>query len=74
MQQQYPFDPSEYFAQVADTLLRNHGDVAIVLADRALKRMRNMGDDRGFNMWLGVHEQLTAKAPQYVVEENAVVH
>jgi len=56
------FDPDVYFKIVADHLLSNFGERALFYADEAIKKMRAMGDRKGFDMWLGVHAHLTRKA------------
>lgn len=74
MQQPLPFDPDVYFAIVADTLIRNHGAKALDFADHALRKMRDIGDTEGFDLWLGVHEQLSSKAARILIEPDAPIH
>lgn len=68
------FDPSVYFEVVADTLIRNHGPKALEMADYALQKMKAIGDDEGFDLWLGVHEQLTAKAMGIYQLDSDAIH
>lgn len=56
------FDPHVYFNIVADHLLKNYGERALFYADQALAKMRALGDNEGFDLWLAVHEHLTQKA------------
>ncbi|UTW55201.1 hypothetical protein [Kordiimonas sp. SCSIO 12610] len=58
MQQPLPFDPNVYFGYVAENLLKNLGDKALVYADHALKKMRSIGDHEGFDLWLSIHQHL----------------
>ncbi len=74
MQHPLPFDTNVYFAIVADTLLRNHGSKALDYADIALQKMRALGDEEGFDLWLGVHEHLTSKAAPILEEKDALLH
>ncbi len=59
-----PFDPEFYFGMVAENLLRSFGDRALYYADEALAKMRQIGDDDGFDMWLSIHEHLTQQAAE----------
>lgn len=68
------FDTDIYFGIVADNLLKAHGQKALFLADEALKKMRVLGDDEGFDLWQGVHAQLVNKFKSYYVPEGATVH
>ena len=74
MQEQMPFDPNYYFGLVADNLLKNLGAKAIVYAGEALSKMKALGDDEGFDIWLNIHEHLTAKASMDERPANAVLH
>ena len=74
MQQDLPFDPNFYYGYVADNLLKNLGQQALQYADQALIKMKNMGDDEGFNIWLSIHEHLAAKSIETIEVEEAVVH
>ncbi|WP_262692094.1 hypothetical protein [Kordiimonas aestuarii] len=74
MQQSLPFDPTFYFGLVADNLLQNLGPKALVYADEALSKMKAIGDEEGFDLWLAIHEQLAAKAADCFKSEGSVVH
>ena len=74
MQEQMPFDPNFYFGLVADNLLKNLGAKALTYADEALSKMKALGDDEGFNIWLNIHEQLTNKASLSLRPKNTVIH
>ena len=74
MQEQLPFDPNFYFGLVADNLLKNLGSKALVYADEALSKMKAIGDDEGFDIWLNIHEQLTAKAALSLRPDDAILH
>ena len=74
MQEQMPFDPNFYFGLVADNLLKNLGAKALTYADAALSKMKAIGDDEGFDIWLNIHEQLTTKASMTLRPENTVLH
>lgn len=62
MQTQQSFDPSFYYGYVADNLLKNLGPKALEYADKALIKMKTIGDAEGFDIWLSIHEQLTCRA------------
>lgn len=68
------FDTDVYFDIVADNLLKAHGQKALFLAGEALKKMREIGDDEGFDLWQGVHGHLQSKFSKYYVPEGATVH
>lgn len=74
MQQSLPFDPNFYFGLVADNLLKNLGPKALTYADEALSKMKAIGDEEGFDLWLAIHEQLTTKAAGCFINEAAVIH
>ncbi|WND03819.1 hypothetical protein QGN29_05450 [Temperatibacter marinus] len=69
-----PFDPNIYFGHVADNLLKNFGNKAIGMAEDALKKMRLLGDNEGFDMWLGVQRHLTMKAELEDLEDQITLH
>ncbi len=68
------FDPNIYFGVVADNLLKNLGERALYYADEALKKMKLLDDDEGFDMWLGIHRHLTMKADLSFYEESVTIH
>ncbi|WP_262693796.1 hypothetical protein [Kordiimonas aquimaris] len=74
MQQPLPFDPNYYFSLVADNLLKNFGDKAIGYADHALNKMKAIGDDEGFNIWVEIHAQLTNKSAIGTLPAGATMH
>lgn len=74
MPQQLPFDPDFYFGLVADNLLKNFGAKALTYADDALSKMRAIGDDEGFDIWLEIHAHLTDKATQDFRPSGTVLH
>lgn len=74
MQQPLPFDPNYYFGLVADNLLKNFGSKALVYADHALSKMKAIGDDEGFDIWLEIHAQLTNKATSDMRPKGALLH
>lgn len=74
MQEQMSFDPHYYFGLVADNLLKNLGPNALIFADQALSKMKTIGDEEGFEMWLGIHEHLTQKAAVEFRPANTVLH
>lgn len=55
---QYDFDTSPYFATVAATLLRRHGEDALALADQAIRRLKMTGDAEGIFLWEGVRSAM----------------
>lgn len=69
-----PFDPNVYFGHVAQNLLNKFGTKAVTYADEALKKMRLLGDDEGFEMWLGVQRHLTMKAELEELEDRITLH
>ena len=68
------FDTDVYFGIVADNLLRTHGQRAFYLADEALKKMRAIGDDEGFDLWQGVHAQMVKRFSKSYLPEGETVH
>lgn len=68
------FDPAVYFEIAADTLLRRFGERALYYADEALKKMRRIGDDDGFDMWLGIQEHLLANVRAKHIPTGAALH
>ena len=74
MQQPLPFDPNVYFGYVAENLLKNLGDKALTYADHALKKMRTIGDEEGFDLWLSIHQHLLEKACADARGHNATLH
>jgi hypothetical protein len=74
MQQPLPFDPNIYFGYVAENLLKNLGDKALVYADHALKKMRSIGDNEGFDLWLSIHQHLIEKSSVNTRGENVILH
>lgn len=74
MQQPLPFDPNYYYSLVADNLLKNFGQKALGYADHALSKMKAIGDDEGFNIWLEIHAQLSSKSIVEELPTGATVH
>lgn len=74
MQQSLPFDPNYYFGLVAENLLKNLGPKALDYADEALSKMKAIGDDEGFDLWLSIHEHLTTIAADSFKPEKAAIH
>ncbi|NVJ71529.1 MAG: hypothetical protein HWE08_14310 [Alphaproteobacteria bacterium] len=74
MQEAQPFDPNFYFGLVAKNLLKNLGPKALDYADQALSKMKALGDDEGFDVWLSIHEHLTAIASDSFRPEKALIH
>lgn len=68
------FDTDIYFGIVADNLLKTHGQKALFLANEALKKMRDIGDDEGFDLWQGVHKQIMNKYTEYYVPDGVTLH
>lgn len=74
MQPQLSFDPNVYFGIVAENLLKNFGPKALEYADKALNKMKALGDDEGFDMWLSIHEHLALMAADTLRPEGTVFH
>ena len=74
MKHMMDFDANIYFGIVADNLIRKFGAKALPYADYALQKMKAIGDEEGLDMWLGVHECLTAKAAQTHQAASASLH
>lgn len=74
MPEQLSFDPDYYFGLVADNLLKNFGPKALSYADSALSKMKALGDDEGFDIWLEIHAQLTTKATTNFRPAGTVLH
>jgi len=68
------FDTDTYFTIVADNLLRDHGQNALALAESALEKMQDMGDDEGLFMWQGVQSQLIKKFQSYHIPSGVTLH
>lgn len=68
------FDPKIYFGIAAENLLRNFGARALYYAEEALKKMRALEDQEGFDMWLGIQEQLIKRATSQHLPEGATIH
>ncbi len=68
------FDPTTYFRIVAETLLRNHGETALSYAEDALRKMRILGDDEGFELWSGIERQLFKKVRERHIPKGAMIH
>lgn len=74
MPEQLPFDPDYYFGLVADNLLKNFGNKALHYADQALTKMKAIGDDEGFDIWLEIHAHLSNKAASEFRPAGVVLH
>ncbi|TNE67204.1 MAG: hypothetical protein EP335_02415 [Alphaproteobacteria bacterium] len=74
MQQPESFDPNFYFGLVADNLLKNLGLKALVYADEALSKMKAIGDEEGFNLWLSIHQHLADRASDSMRPTGVVLH
>lgn len=74
MPEMQDFDPTVYFDITARNLLRNFGDRALFYADEALKKMRALGDEDGFEMWLGIRAQLHRRVREQEIPAGATVH
>ncbi|SDE57875.1 MULTISPECIES: hypothetical protein [Kordiimonas] len=74
MQQSLPFDPNYYFGLVAENLLKNLGPKALDYADEALSKMKAIGDEEGFDLWLSIHEHLTTIAADSFKTRRTIVH
>lgn len=74
MPETMPFDPDYYYGLVADNLLKNFGIKALGYADAALNKMKALGDDEGFDIWLEIHSQLTHKTVHEVRPAAATLH
>ncbi len=68
------FDSEVYFAIVADNLIANFGQGALPLADMALVKMHNMGDDEGYGLWSGVHAQLCRRIRDMELPSGTTLH
>lgn len=62
--QSVDFDPDFYFGLVAENLIKNFGTRALFYADEALRKMRALGDDEGFDLWMSIHEHLSQRAAE----------
>lgn len=74
MQQPQSFDPNFYFGLVAENLLKNLGPKALDYADEALSKMKALGDEEGFDLWLSIHEHLTTIAADSFKPRRTIVH
>ena len=72
--QNQSFDPNFYFGLVADNLLKNLGLKALVYADEALSKMKALGDEEGFNLWLSIHQHLAERASSDMRPAEVVLH
>ncbi len=53
------FEKDVYFGIVAENLTKNFGDKALSYAHEALRKMKVLGDDEGFDLWLEIERHLT---------------
>jgi len=53
------FEKDIYFGIVAENLTRNLGDKALGYAHEALRKMKALGDQEGFDLWLEIERRLT---------------
>ncbi len=68
------FDPRIYFRIAAENLFRSYGAQALHFADHALNKMKMLGDEEGFEMWLGIHEALIETAIESELPSEATIH
>ncbi len=68
------FDPRLYFRIAAENLFRSYGAQALHFADHALNKMKMLGDEEGFEMWLGIHEALVETAIESELPHEATLH
>ena len=68
------FDKDMYFGIVADNLLKNLGTDAFYYADEALKKMRAIGDDEGFDLWMSIQDHLISRVGQHMPQAANAVH
>jgi len=68
------FDAAVYFDITAKNLLHNFGERALYYADEALKKMRTIGDEEGFEMWLGIREHLQKRGRESHVPGGGTQH
>ncbi len=74
MLQNLDFDPTVYFSIVADNLISNLGERALQYAGAALQKMRDMGDDEGFELWIGVQSQIEKRIYENELPVDVTVH
>lgn len=74
MLQNLDFDPTVYFSIVADNLINNLGERALQYAGAALQKMRDMGDEEGFELWIGVQSQIEKRIYQDELPADVTVH
>ena len=68
------FDTDIYFGIVAENLLRDHGQKALIYAESALEKMELLGDEEGLYMWRGVQSQLIRKFSSDHIPSDVTVH
>lgn len=68
------FDPEIYFGIAAETLLRRFGDRALHYAGEALRKMRLIGDEDGFEMWLAIERQMVDRLCGDTLPEGVTIH
>ncbi|MCK0069216.1 MULTISPECIES: hypothetical protein [Kordiimonas] len=73
-QEQLPFDPNVYYGIVADNLLKNLGPKALHYADHALAKMKSLGDEKGLDIWLNIHEHLIMRSMPEHHADTAMIH
>lgn len=72
-QQELPFDPNVYYGIVAENLLKNLGAKALHYADHALAKMKTLGDDKGLDIWLNIHQHLIMRSmPEHHADTNSI--
>lgn len=74
MLQNLEFDPNVYFSIVAENLIKNLGERALIYAGEALRKMRDLGDDEGFELWVGVQNQIEKRMYELERPEGITYH
>lgn len=68
------FDPETYFGIAAETLLARFGDRALFYAGEALRKMRLIGDEDGFEMWLAIERRMIDRLREASIPDGTTIH
>ncbi|MCG8507141.1 MAG: hypothetical protein MI755_21220 [Sphingomonadales bacterium] len=72
----YPpeFDQEVYFGIVAENLIRTFGDRALDYAVKARRRMDELGDCVGLELWRGIERQMLTRHTPGAAPATATLH
>lgn len=68
------FDPNVYFGIVAQNLLNIFGETALEYAIRAQRRMAEIDDHDGLELWQGIERQMVAQFTPRMAPASVTLH